>query len=256
MMHRAIGPRDNGEVRTTRRDYDTRDAAGHMIRRSARAAPSWVVLLALSVPCVSTNARHVCHSLASLCPSARRPPGGSRIDRTDASVRLCLRPGDLRQHASVVLDVVWIGAGPGRDKRDAQIPSSGCAHDQCRHVGARGSEVSRSGLLQDQFVQRQARYRPAQALVLLLELLQFLELFCAHSSVLFLPTVIGLLSHIDLSDRINPGHALPHQNFNLPQLHGNLFGLRSSQVLRFPNHRGGPRHCGRLNLSCPPKFGH
>ena len=30
------------------------------------------------------------------------------------------------------------------------------------------------------------------------------------------PAVIGLFCHTDLSDRINPGHALPHQNFNLP----------------------------------------
>ena len=43
----AIGPSDNGEGHTTRRDYDTQDVGGHMIRHSARAALSLIVSLAL-----------------------------------------------------------------------------------------------------------------------------------------------------------------------------------------------------------------
>jgi hypothetical protein len=74
---------------------------------------------------------------------------------------------------------------------------------------------------------RQVRHGPTKTIVLFLEPLQFLELFRAHSAVLFLPAVIGLFRHADLTDRIYPGHPLPHQNFNLPQLHDNLFRLRS-----------------------------
>ena len=47
------------------------------------------------------------------------------------------------------------------------------------------------------------------------------------SAVLLLPAIIGLFSHADLSDRIDLRQALPHQNFNLPKLHDNLFGLGS-----------------------------
>ena len=91
----------------------------------------------------------------------------------------------------------------------------------------RGLEVSRCSPFKDQLVQREIRDRKTQALVLFLQPLQFFELFYAISIVLLLPPVINLFSHTDLSDCINPGYALPHQNFNLPQLHYNLFGLGS-----------------------------
>lgn len=45
---------------------------------------------------------------------------------------------------------------------------------------ATGLEVSRCELLLDQLVQLQVRNRTAQALVLFVQKLQFLELFCAH----------------------------------------------------------------------------
>ncbi|MBQ4823351.1 hypothetical protein J4729_02105 [Leisingera sp. HS039] len=40
---------------------------------------------------------------------------------------------------------------------------------------------------------------------------------------------------------------MPHQDFNLPQLHVNLSGLLwPSMVIRIPKHRRGPLHWGRL----------
>lgn len=97
--------------------------------------------------------------------------------------------------------------------------------DQCRHDDAKGSEVFRCGFLQDQLVQRKIRNHVPQPLVLFLKTLQFLKLFCAHSVVFLFPTIIGLFSHTDLPDLINPCHALPQHNFNLPQLNDNLSRL-------------------------------
>jgi hypothetical protein len=37
-----------------------------------------------------------------------------------------------------------------------------------------------------------------------------------HSTVFLLSAIMGLFSHADLSDCVNPGHTLPHQDFNLP----------------------------------------
>ena len=65
------------------------------------------------------------------------------------------------------------------------------------------------------------------AFALFLRQRQVLGLFRVHSAVLILPAKIGVFSHTNLTDRIKPGHALPHQNLNLPQLHDNLFGLGS-----------------------------
>ena len=91
----------------------------------------------------------------------------------------------------------------------------------------RGLEVSRCSPFKDQLVQREIRDRKTQALVLFLQPLQFFELFYAISIVLLLPPVINLFSHTDLSDCINPGYALPHQNFILPQRHDYFFELGS-----------------------------
>jgi hypothetical protein len=46
--------------------------------------------------------------------------------------------------------------------------------------------------------------------------LKFFELLCTHFTVRLLPATIGLFSHTDLYDGVNPRHPLPHQNFNLP----------------------------------------
>jgi hypothetical protein len=53
------------------------------------------------------------------------------------------------------------------------------------------------------------------------------KLLCPHATALLLPAAVSLFSRANLSDCINPRHALPHKDFNLPQLHDNLFGLRS-----------------------------
>ncbi len=109
----------------------------------------------------------VIHS-ASLHLSARLQPDGSHIDRTGASARSYPRPSVLRQHALVATDVAWIGAGPIRGKHDALKLRTDYAHDRCRHGDARGSEVSRCGLLQDQLIQCQVRNCTPKTLVLFL----------------------------------------------------------------------------------------
>jgi len=71
-------------------------------------------------------------------------------------------------------------------------------------------------------------------LVLFLEPLQLLELFCAHSTVFLFPAIIRLFSNADLPDRIQARNALACQHLNLPQLNNNLFRLRSrNSHLRF-----------------------
>ena len=112
-----------------------------------------------------------CREGASLHLATRRQPGGSHIDRTDAPAQSCQQPSVPRRHAPVAIAAAWIDASPRHGKRDVQKPSSGCAHDQCRNVDARSSEVSRCGLLQDQFVQGQVRNRTPKALVLFLKTL-------------------------------------------------------------------------------------
>ena len=131
---------------------------------------------------------------------------GSHNDRIAGSARSCRTPTILRQHE----------------------------HDQCKHGDERGLEVSLCCLCQDQFVQRQIKNIPAQPLVLFLQTLQFLQLVCAHSTVLLFPAVEGLFSHANLADRIQTRHALACQHLNLPQLNNNLFRLRSrNSRLRF-----------------------
>jgi hypothetical protein len=64
--------------------------------------------------------------------------------------------------------------------------------------------------------------------------------------------VIGLFSQTDLSDHANPGHTLPHKNFNLPKFHDNLFRLGSLGGYLWspvPDCRGGPIQSGRLKNS-------
>ena len=45
--------------------------------------------------------------------------------------------------------------------RDARRRQGAAAHARCERADARGSPVSRGGLLQDQLVQREVRHRPA-----------------------------------------------------------------------------------------------
>jgi hypothetical protein len=92
---------------------------------------------------------------------------------------------------------------------------------------------------QDQLVQSQIRNGFTQALILVLQTLQLLQLVGAHSAVLvwrenrpldaFLfaltPTIECLFSHTNLPDRIQTWHTLPRQSLNLPQLHDNLLRL-------------------------------
>jgi len=47
----------------------------------------------------------------------------------------------------------------------------------------------------------------------------------ANKVSFLLSATIGLFRYADLTDRIDPGHALPHLHFNLTQLHDNSFGL-------------------------------
>tara|TARA_B110000879_G_scaffold200542_1_gene274634 strand:+ start:349 stop:747 length:399 start_codon:yes stop_codon:yes gene_type:complete len=69
---------------------------------------------------------------------------------------------------------------------------------------------SKDGEIKDLHAKIKVRYCSAKTLVLFLQPLQFLELFFAHSAVLLLPAAIGLFSHTDLTDRVNPEHVLPH----------------------------------------------
>ena len=89
-------------------------------------------------------------------------------------------------------------------------------HDQYRHDGERGLEVSLRSFRQDELIQRQIRNSLAQSLILFLKTLQFLQLVRAHSTVLFLPAVKCLFSHTNLADRIQARYSLPRQNLNLP----------------------------------------
>ncbi len=89
-----------------------------------------------------------------------------------------------------------------------------------------GLEMSSpGGLGQDLFVDRQIRDRSTELLILLLELLQFLELSSSHAAILLSPAVIGLFCDTHLPDRINTHHSLPNQYINLAQLCDNLFGF-------------------------------
>jgi len=131
----AIGPSDNGEGRTTRHDCDTRDVTGHRIHplpgRALRHAMAregfsqsrpflgcfigtfspltFPQTLNTFVPLgrLLRNRLPGSGSPASLRLATRQPPGGSHIGGTAASARSCLRPGGLRQHAPVALDVAW-----------------------------------------------------------------------------------------------------------------------------------------------------
>src|SRR3546814_7071592 len=84
-------------------------------------------------------------------------------------------------------------------------------HDRCSAVAARGSEVSPSGLLQDQLVERQIRDRPPEPEILLLQVLHPPGLVGLQTAILLAPAIIGLLGNRDpptdrKSTRLNSSH--------------------------------------------------
>ncbi|MCP1169371.1 hypothetical protein [Limimaricola litoreus] len=97
--------------------------------------------------------------------------------------------------------------------------------------GASGSEVSLRRSSQDYLVQRQVRDQWAQALVLLLELLQPLQLAPAHASVLSPPSVVALLRDPDLVHRIGNRHTLAVQH--LERQAGLCNVVRLASILTF-----------------------
>ena len=56
---------------------------------------------------------------------------------------------------------------------------------------------------------------------------QLFQLARAQTPIVLAPTIIRLFGNADLPNRINPGHSLPDQYFNLAQLGDNLFELVS-----------------------------
>src|SRR5215203_4319161 len=99
---------------------------------------------------------------------------------------------------------------------------TGCARH--RRAGARGSEVSPGGLLQDELVEREVRDGLAQALVLGLQLLHALDLVGLQAAVLLRPAVVRDLGDPNRADRIRHRGSLRNQNVHLAQLGNNLFG--------------------------------
>src|SRR3546814_2176047 len=68
-------------------------------------------------------------------------------------------------------------------------------HDRCSAVAARGSEVSPSGLLQDQLVERQIRDRPPEPEILLLQVLHPPGLVGLQTAILLAPAIIRSEEH-------------------------------------------------------------
>ena len=91
----------------------------------------------------------------------------------------------------------------------------------------KGLEVSLRCFAQYELVQSQIRHRPSKPLVFLLKLFQTGELRTLHSTIQFPPTLKCLLRNTDLAHRLGNRRALSLQNFNLPKLRYNLFGLFS-----------------------------
>ena len=105
-----------------------------------------------------------------------------------------LHPLGLWEHGAVSSDVAR-----ARDRRGVRGHQAYRALGQYNAAGERGSEVSPGGVGQDQFVQRQIRYRSPKALVLLLNLFQPLQLVGLHAAVLLAPAVKGSFIHFVFS---------------------------------------------------------
>ena len=82
------------------------------------------------------------------------------------------------------------GPAPGRSVVRTPGPEARVAHDRCSVVVARGLEVSPCGFFKDQLIQRQVRDRPAQPLVLLLQIFHPPSLIGLQAAILLAPTII------------------------------------------------------------------
>lgn len=87
----------------------------------------------------------------------------------------------------------------------------------------RGFAVSLGNLRQVQLFQCEIRNRSVRPFILFMQPFQFLKLALACTSMVRVSTIIRLLSNANLPNRINPGHPLTDQHFNLAQLGDNLF---------------------------------
>ena len=87
-------------------------------------------------------------------------------------------------------------------KRDARKHVVHIGHARCRHGDARGLEVSPGGLPENEFIQRQIRYRSSQSPVLGLQFLQPLDLIAPQPAKLLAPAIIGHPGNANLTDRV------------------------------------------------------
>ena len=221
--HRFCGEHSH----TTRHDRGTLAVTSRRIRHSAGAALSWVVSSVLSAPHVATGVQCACHLLASRHLSVKLQSDDIRIDHTVAPVRPCPPIGALHPLGPLVCGVALSDVGQGRDRYDAQTPSVRYAIDQCRPDDARGLEVSRGSLIQDQLVQRQVRNVSSEPLILLLKTFEFPQLSRPHATILLAPSIKRLLRNLDFPDRINPRHPLTNEHLNLAKLRHDLFRIVS-----------------------------
>ena len=93
---------------------------------------------------------------------------------------------------------------------------------QLRVAASPGSEVSQGGLPKNRLVEFGVGQQPLQSAILLLEILQPLGLVYPEATVLLLPSVVRLLRHTDLLDRLNDGLTSPHLDFDLSQIGDDL----------------------------------
>jgi len=107
----------------------------------------------------------------------------------------------------------------------ARTPSSSRRCARHTHTGARGSEVSPSRLLQDQFVQRQVGNRLAQPLVLKLQVFHPPDLIRLQAAELLAPAVVRHLGDAESADHVGHALALRDQHVRLPQLGDHILRL-------------------------------
>src|SRR6185369_16009370 len=111
---------------------------------------------------------------------------------------------------------------PGRCDARRWSARTGCARH--RRAGARGSEVSPGGLLQDQLVEREIRDGLAQARILGLQRLHALDLVRLQAAVLLAPAIVRDLGDPNRADRVRHWGSLCDQHIDLAQLGNDLFG--------------------------------
>ena len=81
------------------------------------------------------------------------------------------------------------------------------------------------GFLKDQFIQCQVRVRPAQPLVLLLQIFHSLSLIGLEAAILLAPTIICLLADCDPPACLGSRGPLRQHDLNFTQLADDLFRL-------------------------------